>query len=96
MIEVADKFNMVDMGGIDAAKAQGQKVDGLFLRLLNSIQNSKYTCLYNWFFAEIPIVPTYVELVFDGDKISINNLIFILSDDTVRIYTLETVTTDSN
>ncbi len=84
-----DIFNMVDMGGIDVAKAQGEKVDGLFLRLLNSIQNCRYSVLCNWLFAEIPIVPTYVELVFDGEQVSINDLITVTSDDIVHIHSIE-------
>lgn len=89
MIEVADKFNMVDMGGIDILKSQGVKVDGLFTRLLNSIQNCKYTLLYNWYFAEISIVPSPVELVFDGEKVLINELITVTSDDVVHVDSLE-------
>lgn len=89
MIEVADKFNMVDMGGIDILKSQGVKVEGLFTRLLNSIQNCKYTLLYNWYFAEISIVPSPVELVFDGEKVLINELITVTSDNVVHVDSLE-------
>lgn len=89
MIEVADKFNMVDMGGIDVIESQGAAVEGLFNRLLNSIQQCRYSLLYNWRFADIEIVPTPVELVFDGEKVVINDLISIASDDVVHIASLE-------
>ena len=89
MLEPIDKFNIVDMGGIDIVKSQGLRVEGLFTRLLNSIQNCKYTLLTNWNFAEIPIVPTYVELVFDGEEVKINDLISVTDEDVVRVYSLE-------
>lgn len=89
MIDVVDKFNMVDMGGIDIVKSQGIAVDGLFNRLLNSIQQCRYSLLYNWYFAEISIVPSPVELVFDGEKVSINELITVTADDVVHISSLE-------
>ena len=89
MLEPIDKFNIVDMGGIDVVKSQGLRVEGLFTRLLNSIQNCKYTLLTNWNFAEIPIVPTYVELVFDDEEVKINDLISVTSEDIVRVYSLE-------
>lgn len=89
MIEVSDKFNMVDMGGIDIVKSQGITVDGLFTRLLNAIQQCRYSLLYNWYFAEISIAPTPVELVFDGEKVIINELISIMSDDAVHVTSLE-------
>lgn len=90
MIGVVDKFNMVDMSGIDVVESQGIAVEGLFNRLLNAIQNCKYQVLYNWKFAGIPIVPVNVELVFDGEQVSINNLITVTPDNVVRIYSLET------
>lgn len=89
MIGVPDKFNTVDMGGIDVVKAQGEKVDGLFLRLLNSIQDCRYSVLCNWFFAEIPVAPAYVELVFDGEQVSINDLITVTPDDIVHVSSLQ-------
>lgn len=89
MIDVVNKFNMVDMGGIDIVESQGVAVDGLFSRLLTAIQNCRYQILYNWKFAEIEIVPSPVELVFDGEKVSINEAITVTEDDVVHIYSLE-------
>lgn len=91
MIEIADKFNMVDMGGIDVVESQGVAVDGLFTRLLNAIQNCRYQILYNWKFAQVEITPSPIELVFDGEKVSINDAITVTEDDVVHIYSLEPV-----
>ena len=89
MIDVVNKFNMVDMGGIDIVESQGVAVDGLFSRLLTAIQNCRYQVLYNWKFAKIEIAPSYVELVFDGEKVSINEAITVTEDDVVHVHSLE-------
>ena len=47
---VPDKFNMVDMGDIDLIESQGQAVDGLYQKLVESIALCRYQCLYNWKF----------------------------------------------
>lgn len=89
MIDIVDKFNMVDMGGIDIVESQGTAVEGLFTRLLNAIQRCQYQILYNWKFAQIEIVPSPSELLFDGEKVSINGAITVTEDDVVHIYSLE-------
>ena len=89
MIDIVDKFNTVDMGGIDIVESQGVAVEGLFNRILNAIQNCRYQILYNWKFAQIEIVPSPVELVFDGEKVSINEAITVTEDDVVHVYSLE-------
>lgn len=89
MINVVDKFNMVDMGGIDVVESQGVAVEGLFNRLLNVIQNCRYQVLYNWKFAGIEIPPSYVELEFDGERININDAITVDSNDVIHIRSLE-------
>lgn len=89
MINVVDKFNMVDMGGIDIVESQGVSVEGLFSRLLTAIQNCRYQMLYNWKFAQLEIAPSYVELLFDGERISINGGVTVTEDDVVRIHSLE-------
>lgn len=89
MIDVVNKFNMVDMGDIDIVESQGVAVEGLFSRLLSAIQSCRYQILYNWKFAEVEIAPSLVELVFDGEKVSINEAITVTEDDVVHVHSLE-------
>lgn len=89
MISAVDKFNMVDMGGIDIVESQGVAVEGLFNRLLTAMQSCRYQMLYNWKFAQIEIAPSYVELLTDGERISINGAVTITEDDVIHIYSLE-------
>ena len=84
-----DRFNMISMGGIDIVESQGVEVEGLYSKLLEGIANCRYQILYNWYFADIVIPPTTVELVNDGDSISINGFISIDSNDVVHVYSLE-------
>ena len=84
-----DRFNMVSMDGIDIVKSQGVEVEGLYNKLLEGIAVCRYQILYNWYFANIVIPPATVELVNDGDSISINGFISIDSNDIVHVYSLE-------
>lgn len=84
-----DRFNMISMGGIDIVESQGVVVEGLYNKLLEGIANCRYQILYNWYFAKVVIPPTTVELVNDGDSISINGFISIDSNDVVHVYSLE-------
>ena len=84
-----DRFNMISMDGIDIVESQGVEVEGLYNKLLEGIAVCRYQILYNWYFANIVIPPTTVELVNDGDSISINGFISIDSNDIVRVHSLE-------
>lgn len=87
---VPDKFNMVDMGGIDLIMMQGEEVPGLYMRLVESIAQCSYQCLYNWFFDGVAIPPTYVRLeVNEDDEVAINEGVTVSPDDVVHIYSLE-------
>ena len=87
---VPDKFNMVDMGGIDLIMVQGEEVPGLYMRLVESIAQCHYQCLYNWFFDGIVIPPTYVIMeVNEDDEVVINEGVTVSPDDTVHIYSVE-------
>lgn len=86
---VPDKFNMVDMDGIDLIMAQGEEVAGLYNRLVESIAQCRYQCLYNWFFDGVAIPPTYVELeVNENDEVAINEGVTVSEDDVIHIYSL--------
>lgn len=87
---VPDKFNMVDMGGIDLIMMQGEEVSGLYNRLVESIAQCRYQCLYNWLFDGVIIPPTYVELeVNENDEVAINEGVTVSEDDVIHIYSIE-------
>lgn len=87
---VPDKFNMVDMGGIDLIMMQGEEVPGLYNRLVESIAQCRYQCLYNWYFDGIAIPPTYVIMeVNEDDEVVINEGVTVTDDDVVHIYSIE-------
>lgn len=87
---VPDKFNMVDMGGIDLIMMQGEEVPGLYNRLVESITQCRYQCLYNWLFDGVIIPPTYVELeVNENDEVAINEGVTVTQDDIIHIYSIE-------
>lgn len=87
---VPDKFDMVDMGGIDLIMMQGEEVPGLYNRLVESITQCRYQCLYNWLFDGVIIPPTYVELeVNENDEVAINEGVTVSQDDVIHIYSIE-------
>lgn len=85
---VPDKFNMVDMEGIDLIESQGVEVPGLYQKLVESIAQCRYQCLYNWKFDGILIPPTYVEMVATDETVSINGGVSVDLDDIVHIESL--------
>lgn len=88
---VPDKFNMVDMEGIDIIESQGVEVPGLYQKLVESIAQCRYQCLYNWKFDGILIPPTYVEMVVTDEEVSINGGVSVDLDDVVHIESLARV-----
>ena len=86
---VPNKFNMIDLDGLDIIESQGVIVPGLYDKLVESIALCRYQCIYNWKFNSIPIPPTYVELESKVDGVWINDGIVVSQDDTVHIYSLE-------
>ena len=86
---VPDKFNMVDMGGIDLIESQGVAVVGLYQRLVESIALCRYQCLYNWKFDGILIPSSYVEMEVRADGVWINEGVMVDENDVIYISTLE-------
>lgn len=87
---VPDKFDMVDMEGIDLLEVQGIAVEGIYDKLVESITLCRYQCLYNWKFNGILIPPTYVEMeVGDNEEVIINFGITVTSDDIIHLYSIE-------
>lgn len=85
---VPDKFNMVDMEGIDLIESQGVEVPGLYQKLVESIAQCRYQCLYNWKFDGILIPPTYVEMTATDEEVTINGGVSVDVDDIVHIESL--------
>lgn len=89
---VPDKFNMVDMEGIDIIESQGLEVPGLYQKLVESIVQCRFQVLYNWMFNGIQIPPTFVVLeTDDNDNVVINGGITVTDEDIVRVYSLEVI-----
>lgn len=86
---VPDKFDMVDMGGIDLIESQGVVVEGLYQRLVESIALCRYQCLYNWKFNGILIPPSYVEMEVHEDGVWINEGVNVDENDVVHIQSVE-------
>lgn len=86
---VPDKFDMVDMGGIDLIESQGVAVEGLYQRLVESIALCRYQCLYNWKFNGILIPPSYVEMVVRDGSVWINEGVNVDENDVVHIHSIE-------
>lgn len=86
---VPDKFNMVDMGGIDLIMMQGEAVPGLYDKLMAAISNCRYQCLYNWMFNGVLIPPTYVQIEVDDGEVYLNEGVSVTSDDVIHIYSIE-------
>lgn len=84
-----DKFNMVDMGGIDIVRSQGVEVNGLYSRLVEAMSVCRYQTLYNWYFAKVLIPPTAVELVLEDDVVYINEDISVDTGDVVHVNSFE-------
>ena len=85
---IPDKFNMVDMGGIDLIMMQGESVPGLYDKLMAAISNCRYQCLYNWLFDGVLIPPTYVQLEDVDGEVFLNECVSVTSDDVIHIYSV--------
>ena len=85
---VPDKFNMVDMEGIDLIESQGVEVPGLYQKLVESIAQCRYQCLYNWKFDGILIPPTYVEMIATDESVTINGGVSVDVDNVIHIDSL--------
>lgn len=83
---VPDKFNMVNMGGVDILLEGGTEVPGLYQRLVESIAQCRYQCLYDWLFDGIQIPPTYVQLEVDDETgyVYINDGIWVTDEDILK------------
>lgn len=77
-------YNMVDMGGIDLAEANGTIVDGLYAKIVEAVNSCGDVVLYNWKFAGIEIAPQYASILI-GDPIIINGAVQVTEQDMVTV-----------
>lgn len=80
---------MVDMEGIDLLAVQGETIPGLYNKLVESIAQCRYQCIYNWAFNSILIPPTYVEMEEREDGVWINEGVMVDEEDVVHIASIE-------
>lgn len=78
-------YNMVDMGGIDLAEANGTVVEGLYNRLALARNACGDLILYNWKFVGIEIVPSPCSTLDEGTSILINGAIQVTEEDVVTV-----------
>jgi len=77
-------YNMVDMGGIDLAEANGTVVDGLYAKIVEAVNACGDVVLYNWKFAGIEIAPQHTSILL-GDPITINGAVQVTEQDAVTV-----------
>lgn len=78
-------YNMVDMGGIDLAEANGTVVEGLYAKIVEAINACGDTVLYNWKFAGIEIAPQHTQILLGVGSLTINTLIQVTEQDVVTV-----------
>lgn len=77
-------YNMVDMGGIDLAEANGTVVEGLYAKIVEAANACGDVVLYNWKFAGIEIAPQHTSILL-GDPIIINGVVQVTEQDLVTV-----------
>lgn len=78
-------YNMVDMGGIDLAEANGTVVPGVYERITEAMNLCGDAILYNWKFAAIDIAPSAYAILQQANSILINGLIQVTELDQVTV-----------
>ena len=79
-------YNMVNLGGIDLATANGTEVPGIYQKITAALTSDHIEVFYNWKFADIVLPPSKVVIdVSVANQYTINEEILVKSDDTVGI-----------
>lgn len=81
-------YNMVDMGGIDLAEANGTVVPGIYERITEAMNLCGDVILYNWKFAAIDIAPSAYTILQQANSILINGLIQVTELDQITVIAL--------
>ena len=82
-------YNMVDMGGIDLAEANGTVVPGVYERITEAMNLCGDVILYNWKFAGIGIVPSAYAILQQTSSILINGMIQVTELDEITVIAIE-------
>lgn len=82
-------YNMVDMGGIDLAEANGTVVEGLYDKIVEAVNACGDVVLYNWKFASIGIAPQHTQILLGVGTLTINTLIQVTEQDVVTVLGIE-------
>lgn len=82
-------YNMVDMGGIDLAEANGTVVEGLYAKIVEALDACGDVVLYNWKFAGIEIAPQHTQILVGSGELRINTLIQVTEQDEVTVLGIE-------
>lgn len=77
-------YNLVDMGGVDLAEANGTVVEGLYSKIVEAVNACGDVVLYNWKFAGIEIAPQHTSILL-GDPIIINGAVQVTEQDEVTV-----------
>ena len=77
-------YNMVDMGGIDLAEANGTVVEGLYAKIVEAVNACGDVVLYDWKFAGIEIPPQHTSILL-GDPIIISGAVQVTEQDLVTV-----------
>jgi len=78
-------YNMVDMGGIDLAEANGTVVPGVYEKITEAMNLCGDLILYNWKFAGINITPSAYTVLQQANSILINGLIQVTELDQITV-----------
>lgn len=78
-------YNMVDMGGIDLAEANGTVVPGVYEKIVEAMNLCGDVILYNWKFAEINLVPSAYDILQQVDSILVNGMIQVTELDEITV-----------
>lgn len=78
-------YNMVDMGGIDLAEANGTEVPGVYEKIVEAMNLCGDLILYNWKFAGINIAPSAFSVLQQAHYILINGLIQVTELDQITV-----------
>lgn len=78
-------YNMVDMGGIDLAEANGTVVPDVYGKIVEAMNLCGDLILYNWKFAGINIAPSVYTVLEQASSILINGLIQVTELDQITV-----------
>lgn len=82
-------YEMVNMGGIDLAEANGTVVEGIYNRIVEAVNACGDAIFYNWKFAGIEISPSPVNTLEVESSILINGLIQVTEQDEITVLGIE-------